>query len=48
VYVANLNTVPAMGYSTVEAGIHYTNPAQGNSVLYVDKVVAGYVRLGCN
>jgi hypothetical protein len=48
VYVANLNTLPAMGYRTVEAGIHYTNPAQGDSVLYVDDVVAGYVRLGCN
>jgi hypothetical protein len=42
------NTLPAMGYTTVDIGVHYTDPAQGPVEIYADDVVAGNTRVGCN
>jgi hypothetical protein len=42
------NTLPAMGYTSIDVGIHYTDPSQGPVDLYVDDVLASTARLGCN
>jgi hypothetical protein len=42
------NTLPEMGYSSVDVGIHYTDATQGPVEAYVDDVVASITRLGCN
>jgi hypothetical protein len=41
-------TLPALGYTSVDVGIHFTDPTQGPVEAYVDDVVAGFTRLGCN
>jgi hypothetical protein len=43
-----INTQPAMGYSSVDVGIHYAPPPQNAAQAYVDDIVAGYQRYGCN
>jgi hypothetical protein len=43
-----IDTLPDMGYSSVDVGIHYADAAQGPVEAYVDDVVAGNTRLGCN
>jgi len=42
------NTLPAKGYTSVDVGIHYTDPEQGPVQAYVDDVVAGNQRPGCD
>lgn len=42
------NTLPGMGYSSLDVGIHYTDMGQGPVEAYVDDVVAGTTRAGCN
>jgi hypothetical protein len=48
VKATGINTVPATGYTSVDVGIHYTNTVQGPAEVYVDDVVAGFQRAGCN
>jgi hypothetical protein len=40
-------TLPDMGYTSLDVGIHYTDIAQGPVEAYADDVVAGTKRLGC-
>jgi hypothetical protein len=47
VYAPHVNTLPNMGYSSVDLGIHYTEPTQGPVEAYTDDVAAGTTRLGC-
>jgi hypothetical protein len=42
------DTLPDMGYTSVDVGIHYTDSTQGPVEAYVDDVVAGNTRVGCN
>jgi hypothetical protein len=42
------DTQPDHGYTVIDAGIHYTEPEQGPVELYVDDVVAGTSRVGCD
>jgi hypothetical protein len=42
------DTLPGMGYTSVDVGIHYTDPNQGPVEAYVDDVVATTARIGCN
>lgn len=42
------DTLPDMGYTSVDVGIHFTDPAQGPVTAYVDDVLAANTRLGCN
>jgi hypothetical protein len=42
-----MDTVPDRGYTTLDVGIHYTDPAQGPVEVYVDDVVADTTRVGC-
>lgn len=42
-----MDTVPDRGYTSVDVGIHYTAPEQGPVEVYVDDVVAGNTRVGC-
>ncbi len=44
----NTDTVPDMGYTNVDLGIHYTDPGQGPVEVFVDDVVAGNQRVGCD
>jgi len=44
----NTDTLPDMGYTNVDLGIHYTDPGQGPVVVFVDDVVAGNHRVGCD
>lgn len=48
VKATGVNTLPASGYTSVDVGIHYTNSAQAATEMYVDDVVAGFQRSGCN
>lgn len=43
-----MDTLPDMGYTSVDVGIHYADPAQNPVTAYVDDVVAGTKRYGCN
>jgi hypothetical protein len=45
---AGIDTLPDMGYTNVDVGIHYTDVSQGPVEVYVDDVVAGITRAGCN
>ncbi|HKU39913.1 MAG TPA: hypothetical protein VJR89_17255 [Polyangiales bacterium] len=45
---AMTDTLPAMGYTSLEVGIHYTEPNQGPVEVYVDDVAAGTARVGCD
>jgi hypothetical protein len=47
VYAGNMNTLPNMGYSSIDLGIHYTEPNQGPVEAYADDVAAGTTRPGC-
>jgi hypothetical protein len=47
VQVTDVNTLPNMGYSSLDVGIHYTEPNQGPVEAYADDVAAGTTRLGC-
>jgi hypothetical protein len=42
------DTLPDMGYSSVDIGIHYADPTQGPVTVYVDDLIAGFQRYGCN
>ena len=42
------DTLPIMGYTSLDVGIHYTIPPQGSVEVYVDDVVAGTARIGCD
>ena len=42
------DTLPDKGYTTLEVGVHYTDPSQGPVTAYVDDVVAANTRTGCN
>jgi hypothetical protein len=41
------NTVPAGGFTSAEVGIHYVESTQGPVELWVDDVILGYERFGC-
>ena len=43
-----IDTQPDQGYTVLDAGIHYTDVAQGPVEVYVDDVVAGNLRVGCD
>jgi hypothetical protein len=42
-----IDTLPDQGYTTLDVGIHYTDPKQGPVEVYVDDVVASNTRPGC-
>lgn len=43
------NTVPAGGFTSAEVGIHYVeSPQSGPIDVYVDDVILGFQRFGCN
>ncbi len=42
------DTLPDMGYTSVDIGIHYADLGQGPVTAYVDDVIAGFQRYGCN
>jgi hypothetical protein len=42
------DTLPTDGYTSLDVGIHYTDTGQGPVEVYVDDVVAGNTRIGCN
>lgn len=42
------DTLPDMGYTSVDVGVHYTEPSQGSVTAYVDDVVAAHTRTGCD
>jgi|GEM_PF-2258526 len=46
--LSGINTVPAMGYTSFEVGVHYANFGQGAITSYTDDVKLGTARLGCN
>lgn len=46
--LSGINTVPAMGYTSFEAGVHYANFGQGAITSYTDDVKLGTTRLGCD
>jgi hypothetical protein len=43
-----LDTMGDYGYTSIDVGIHYTDTNQNPVLLYVDDVVAGTTRPGCN
>lgn len=43
-----LATLPAMGYTSLDVGIHYTDPKQGPVEAFVDDVAASTSRIGCD
>jgi hypothetical protein len=45
---AGIDTLPDMGYTSIDVGIHYTDASQGPVEAYADDVVAGITRAGCN
>jgi hypothetical protein len=47
IQVTDVNTLPDMGYSSLDIGIHYTEPNQGAVEAYADDVAAGTTRIGC-
>jgi hypothetical protein len=46
--LSSINTVPAMGYTSFEVGVHYANFGQGAITSYTDDVKLGTARLGCD
>jgi hypothetical protein len=42
------NTVPADGFTSAEVGIHYVENGQGPVDIWVDDVILGFKRFGCN
>jgi hypothetical protein len=42
------DTLPDMGYTSLDVGIHYTDPGQGPIEVFVDDVIAGTTRIGCD
>jgi len=42
------DTLPATGYTSLDVGIHYTDTSQGPVEAYVDDIVAGNTRIGCD
>jgi hypothetical protein len=47
IQVTDVNTLPNMGYSSLDIGIHHTEPNQGPVEAYADDVAAGTTRIGC-
>ena len=45
---AAIDTLPDRGYTSLDVGIHYTDPKQGPVEAFVDDVAAGTSRIGCN
>jgi len=43
-----VNTLPAMGYTTLDVGVLSAEPAQGPVEIFVDDVVTGITRVGCD
>lgn len=42
------DTLPDMGYTSVDIGIHYADLSQGPVTAYIDDVIAGFQRYGCD
>lgn len=43
-----VDTLPDMGYTSIDIGIHYAALGQGPVTAYIDDVIAGYQRYNCN